>query len=125
MAINQLFSETFTNLGAVTTLYGRAIGAATSVPTGQKGPWVITRTGVGLLTITLNRKFAGLLSAKFTVIDTGTIDDWAVTVDTDLTTGNTIPVAIWKSSTAPDLPTTATLLIEITLQDTAAKPAGY
>ena len=125
MAINSFFDETFSNLPATVTLYGRATGAATSSFTGVKGPWTITRSNVGIHSLVLNRKFQGLLSANFSVIDTGTIDDWEVTLSSDLTSGTTIGLQIFKGGTAADMPTTAKLLIELVVQDTSSKPAGF
>lgn len=125
MTINQFFDEQQVNLGGVVTLHGRGTGAATSALTGVKGPWTITRSNVGTHSIVLNRKFAGLLNAVFAVIDGGTIDDWEVTLSSDLTTNNTIGIQVFKGGTAADLPTTATLLITLILRDTSAKPAGF
>ena len=125
MTINTFFDEQYTNLGGVVTLHGRGTGAATSALTSQKGPWAITRTGVGLHTITLNRKFAGLLNANFSVIDVTTEDDWEVVLKTDLTSNQTVGIAIFKGGVAADLSTDEKLLISLTLQDTAAKPAGF
>ena len=125
MTINTMFSEVKTNVGGVTTLHGRGTGAATSALTSVKGPWTITRSGVGTHTITLNRKFAGLLNAQFAVIDVTTADDWEVVLTTDLTSNQTIGIAIFKGGTAADLSTDEKLLITLTLQDTAVKPAGF
>ena len=125
MTINTLFQEQYTNLGGVVTLHGRGTGAATSPLTGVKGPWTITRTGVGTHTITLSRKFAGLLNAHFNVIDVTTQDDWEVTVATDLTSNQTIGIAVFKGGVAADLSTDEKLLITLVLQDTTAKPAGF
>ena len=125
MTINTFFQESMDNLGSVVRLHGRATGAATSSFTGVKGPWTITRSNVGIHSLVLNRKFAGLLNAQFAVIDTGTIDDWEVTLSSDLTSGTTIGLQIFKGGTAADMPTTAKLLITLTLQDTSAKPAGF
>jgi len=125
MTINQRFQEFQTNLGSTVVLHGRATGAGASALTGQKGPWAITRTGVGLHTITLNQKFAGLLNAQFAVIDVTTPDDWEVVLTTDLTNNQTIGIAIFKGGTAAELTTDEKLLITLTLQDTSAKPAGF
>lgn len=125
MTINAFFDEQYTNLGGVVTCHGRGTGAATSALTAVKGPWTITRSGVGTHSIVLNRKFSGLLNAQFAVIDGGTIDDWEVTLSSDLTTNNTIGIQVFKGGAAADLPATAKLLITLVLQDTAAKPAGF
>lgn len=125
MTVNTLIEQQYTNLGGVVTLHGRGTGAATSALTSVKGPWTITRSGVGTHSIVLNRKFSGLLNAMFSVIDGGVIDDWEVTISADLATGNTIGIQVFKGGTATDLPATAKLLITLVLQDSAAKPAGF
>ena len=125
MTVNTLIEQQYTNLGGVVTLHGRGTGAATSALTSVKGPWTITRTGVGTHTITLNRKFSGLLNALFNVIDVTTQDDWEVTVSTDLTSNQTIGIAIFKGGVAADLSTDEKLLITLVLQGSAAKPAGF
>lgn len=125
MTINQFVEQQYTNLGGVTTLHGRGTGAATSALTSVKGPWTITRSGVGTHSIVLNRKYAGLLNAVFAVIDGGVIDDWEVTLSSDLTTNNTIGIQVFKGGGVSDLPATAKLLITLVLQDTSAKPAGF
>lgn len=125
MATPQKYEEMFTNLPGVVTLYGRATGAATSAFTGVKGPWTISRSGVGTHSIVLTEKYQGLISAKFSVIDTGTIDDWEVTLSSDLTSNTTIGIQVFKGGAAADMPTTAKLLIEISLQSSSTKPAGF
>lgn len=125
MAINTFFQEQYTNLGGIVTCHGRGTGAGASALTSVKGPWTITRTGVGLHTITLNRKFAGLLQFVGTVIDVTTPDDWSVFITTDLASNQTVGIAIFKGGTAADLSTDEKLLITLVLQDTAAKPAGF
>ncbi len=116
--------STASNLGSVVKIYAKGVGAATSDLTGVKGVTSITRGGgAGIHSIVLDRKFQSLLMFAFTVLDTGTVDDWEVIPTADLATGNTIAIQVFKGGTAADLPTTATLLMEITLSDTAAKPA--
>lgn len=125
MTINSFFDESQHNLPMVVMLHGRGTGAATSALTSVKGPWTITRSGVGTHSIVLNRKFAGLLNCVFSVIDTGTIDDWQVTLSADLATGNTLGIQVFKGGTAADLPATAKLLITLVMQDSSTKPAGF
>ena len=126
MAIHSLFKQQQVNVPGLVTIYGRAVGAATSDMTGLVGMGItsIARGGVGIHTITLDKKYAGLLMASFAVIDTGTIDDWEITLDTDLTSGNSFVINVFKGGAAADLPTSATLLMEICLQNTAVKPDG-
>jgi hypothetical protein len=125
MTIKQLYRcSTTSNLGSVSKVYAKGVGAATSDLTGVKGVASIVRGGgAGIHTITLDRKFKSLLMFAYSVIDTGTVDDWTVVPTADLATGNTIAIQVFKGGTAADLPTTATLLMEITLGDTAALPA--
>lgn len=125
MTINQFYSDQQTNVGGVVKLYGRGTGAATSALTSVKGPWTITRSGVGTHSIVTSQKYAGLLNASFQVIDGGTIDDWEVVLSADLATGNTIGIQVFKGGVAADLPATAKLLIELTLANSAAKPAAF
>lgn len=126
MAIHSMFKLSQVNVPGLVTLFGRAVGAATSNMTGLVGLGItsITRSDVGIHTVVFDKKYAGLLHAKFQVIDTGTIDDWSVTLDTDLTNGNTVVINVFKGGTAADLPTTATLLMEFNLQDSSVKPDG-
>lgn len=126
MAIHSLFKQQQVNVPGLVTIFARAVGAATSNMTGLVGLGVtsIVRSGVGTHTITLDKKYAGLLMASFAVVDTGTIDDWEITLDTDLTSGTSFDIQVFKGGTAADLPTTATLLMEISLQNTAVKPDG-
>lgn len=126
MAINSMFQRQLVNVPGLTSLFGRCVGAATSNVTGLVGMGItsIVRSGVGTHTVTLGKKYAGLLGANFAVIDTGTIDDWEVTLDTDLTSGNAFDIQVFKGGTAADLPTTATLLFEISVQDSSVKPDG-
>jgi hypothetical protein len=124
MTVRQAVSRQTVSIGGVHKIYGRAVGAATSNMTGLEGPGIasIVRGGVGIHTITLNEKYQGLLMAAFNVIDTGTIDDWEVTLDTDLTSGNTFVINVFKGGTAADLPTTTVLLMELTMNNSSVKP---
>lgn len=126
MTINSMFRQQKVNVPGLVTLFGRCVGAATSDVTGLVGMGIasIARTNVGIHTVTLGAKYAGLLGWKCAVIDTGTIDDWEVTLDTDLSSGNSFVIQVFKGGTAADLPTTATLLFEISLQDSSVKPDG-
>ena len=127
MANTQFFEKQYVNLGGVTTLFARGTGAATASLTGVKGNGVtsIVRTGVGLHTITLGRKFQGLLNLDGNVIDVTTEDDWEVTLKSDLTANQTIAIAVFKGGIAADLSTDEKLLLTIALQDTSVKPAGF
>lgn len=127
MAAHNFSTKQFTLERDVVTLYCRGVGAATSSLTGVKGKGLtsITRTGVGAHTITFDAKYNGLLFAVFSIIDTGTVDDWEVTLVEDLTTSNELKIAIFKGGTAADLATTGTLLGKFDLSNTAQLPKGY
>lgn len=125
MAIRQAVPRSTVNIGGVHKIFGRAVGAATSDMTGLEGPGIasIVRGGsAGIHTITLSEKYQGLLMASFAVIDTGTIDDWEITLDTDLSSGNSFVINVFKGGAAADLPTTATLLMELTMNKSAVMP---
>jgi len=127
MPINQFVEQQQVNVGGVVTLHARGTGAGAANLTGVKGNGItsITRTGVGTHRITLARKYAGLLNVIANVIDVTTPDDWEVNVLTDLTSNQTIDIAIYKGGIAAELTTDEKLLLSLILQDTAAKPAGF
>ena len=78
-------------------------------------------SGSGVYNITLTDNWAALIFTSFNVIDTGTIDDWEVIVDVDLTT-KVVAIQVFKGGVAADLPTTATLMGVMVLLDSAALP---
>lgn len=125
MTINQFVEQQYTNLGGVTTLYGRGTGAGALTLTSVKGPWTFTYVSTGKYTITLNRKFAGLLDFTGTVIDVTTPDDWEVFLATDLTSNNAISFLVYKGGTLADLSTDEKILLRVVLQDSAVKPSGF
>lgn len=81
----------------------------------------VAHTGTGAYTITLTDTWNACMGAWFNVIDTGTIDDWEIIIDTDLAS-KTITIQVFKGGTAADLPTTATLVGRVVLLNSAAKP---
>ena len=127
MSAKNFTKEQFTMERDLCSLFFRFTGGGAGQPTALKGKGILSATWatVGIYTIVLDSKFNGLLMAQFAVIDTGTIDDWAVTLDTDLTTGDTLVINVFKGGTAADLPTTAKLLGRLDLSNTAQLPAGY
>lgn len=128
MAAHNFIREQATLERDLVTLYFRGTGAATSSLTAVKGKGLtsITRGGsAGIHTVVLDAKYNGLLYAQFQVIDTGTVDDWEVTLTSDLTTGNTFTIQVFKGGAAADLPTTAKLLAQIVLSNSAQLPVGY
>lgn len=125
MAIKQRFSEMQVNLPGVVKIFARGTGAGAANLTSVKGVTSIAETATGKYTVTLPQKFAGLLMVSGIVIDPTSVDDWEVSLESDLTSNQTFGILVTKSGTATDLTTDEKLLLEITLQDTAAKPAGF
>ena len=78
-------------------------------------------SGSGQYNITLTDTWAALVYASFNVIDTGTIDDWEVIVDVDLTS-KVVAIQVFKGGAAADLPTTATLMGLLVMANSSAKP---
>lgn len=124
-SIHQKYSRITTNVPSVTKVYARGTGAGAANLTGIKGVTSIAQTATGKYTITLDRKYKGLLAFNGSVIDVTSVDDWAVALESDLTSNQTIGILVTKSGTATDLTTDEKLLLEITLQETAMLPAGY
>ncbi len=81
----------------------------------------VVRTGPGAYTITLTDTWNACMGAWFNVVDTGTIDDWEVIIDTDLAS-KTIAIQVFQGGLAADLPTTATLVGRVVLLNSTAKP---
>jgi len=125
MAINQFFEESMHNLGGVIFIHARGTGAGTSDMTAVKGVTSIVRASAGTYTVTLPRKFSGLLNCVGQVIDVTTPDDWEVNLGTDLTNGNTLTVTTWKGGIAADLSTDEKILLTIILRNSNTKPAGF
>lgn len=127
MTVNTFFGESMQNVGRVVMIHARGTGAGAANLTSVKGNGItsITRTGVGTHRITLARKFQGLLNVIANIIDVTTPDDWEVNVLTDLTSNQTIDIAIYKSGAAAELTSDEKLLLTLVLQDTSAKPAGF
>lgn len=110
--IVELFLKSVGNTASnMTTTYG--LGMSTT----------ITRNSAGTYGITLSDKYAALIHATFNVIDAGTVDDWTVNIVSEaVATTKIIVITVFKSGTAADLPTTATLTGQITLSNTAIIP---
>lgn len=132
MTIKQHFGEMKTNVPSTLRILGSGVGAATSSLTSQKGV-TITRTGVGLHTITLSKKYAGLLACNLSVKSTGTVANWqAMLLADNVASAGTLTIAILgsavdhtNSNKAIDLTTAEKLLIDITVENTNVKPAGF
>lgn len=123
--INQQYGEIKTNVPSVVKIFARGTGAGAANLTSVKGVTSIAETATGKYTVTLPRKYQGLLMVSGIVIDPTSVDDWEVSLESDLTTNQTFGILVTKSGTAADLTTDEKLLLEITLEDSAVKPAGF
>ena len=131
MTINTRFEQSQDNTPCTVRLHGKGVGAATSSLTSQKG-LTFTRTGVGIHTVTLPTKFSGLLNVMGTVVST-TAANWHVHVNTDaVASAGTLTITILSAAAdhtnapkATDLSTSETLFLDVVVQDTATKPAGF
>ncbi len=127
MAARSFNGEIYQLEPATIQIFGRATGAGAANMTALKGKGVtsITRTGTGAHTIVLADKYKGVLMAQFAVISTATADDYEVMLTSDLTSGTTVGIAIFKGGAAADLQTTDTLLFKFELVDTTTVPTSY
>lgn len=123
--VHQKYGEIRTNVPGVSIVYARGTGAGAANLTAVKGVTSIAETATGKYTVTLDRKYKGLLMFNGVVIDPTSVDDWEVSLESDLTSNQTIGILVTKSGTATDLTTDEKILLEITLQDTATLPAGF
>ena len=116
----------------VVKIFGKCVGNTTSNPTGVAGAGVagVTRSGVGLYTITLQDKWNTFLGAKFTVIDSSALEHYEITVSSEtVASTKTVNLTIWGAATgvAPvklDLGTDVTLRFEIDLSNTGQTPSS-
>ncbi len=124
--------ETKSNVPSTVRLHISGVGAATSNLTSQKGA-TIARTDVGLHTVTLPRKYAGIVGISFSIKSTGTVANWQAMLLVDsVASAGTFTIAILgcavdhtNAPKAIDLSTAEKLYIEVTLEDTAVKPANF
>lgn len=132
MTIKTFFDEALANVPSTVKLYVSGVGASAADLTSVKGATLIDQTATGLYTVTLPRKFAGLLNLSWNVKST-TAANWSVqiiseTVATDGKVNIAVLSAADNAATAPtkaNLTTGETLFLEFTLQDTKTKPAGF
>lgn len=123
--VHQFNSEIQSNVSGVVKIFARGTGAGAANLTSVKGVTSIAETATGKYTVTLDRKFQGLLMVSGVVIDPTSVDDWEVSLESDLTSNQTFGILVTKSGTATDLTTDEKLLLEITVQDSATKPAAF
>lgn len=124
MGIKQYYSEVQTNVSGLKIIYASGTGAGAANLTSVKGVASIAETATGKYTVTLDHKVQKLLWMQGVVVDPTTVDDWEVTIETDLTSNNAFGILVTKSGTAADLTTDEKLLLVIHVQDSATLPAG-
>ena len=131
MTINSHFGEVKTNVPSKVVLEVSGIGAGAADCTSVKGATTIDQTATGLYTITLPRKYDGLVNVVGMVMSS-TAANWQVqlrshTVSSDGKFLIAILKAADNAATAPtvtDLTTSEKLLLTVTLQDTAVNPSA-
>ena len=126
MAARNLCALQALDRGAV-LIFGGGTGAAASALTAVKGAGVssIAETATGKYTITLTDKWNTFLFFSGVVIDTTTVDDWAVTVEEELvSTSKTVKILVTKSGTATDLTTDEKLKFMLAVSNTSQPPTA-
>lgn len=131
MTINTHFTEVQTNVPSKLILEVSGIGAGAADCTSVKGATLIDQTATGLYTVTLPRKYDGLLNLHGMVMSS-TAGNWHVqlrshTVASDGKFLIAILFAADNAATAPtvtNLSTSEKLLLTVTLQDSDAKPSS-
>lgn len=131
MTINTQFTEIKTNVPSKVVLEISGIGAAAAALTSVKGATLIGQTATGLYTVTLPRKYDGLLNVVGMVMS-ATPANWHVQLKSHtVATDGKFLIAILSAAdnalnapTVTNLTTSETLLLTVTLQDTAANPSS-
>jgi len=124
MSRPQYYEEIQTNVAGLKIIYASGTGAGAANLTSVKGVASIAETATGKYTVTLKHKVKRLLWVQGVVVDPTSVDDWEVSVETDLTTNNAFGILVTKSGTAADLTTDEKLLLVIHVQDSSTLPAG-
>lgn len=118
----------------VYTILGKCVGAGTANPTALKGKGIasVTRTALGKYTITLQDKWAALLSLDLSFIDsTGAIQfTYNIVSETVSATTKAINITVFSSATAvapgiADLAATTTMKMCIMLSNSSQIPTDY
>lgn len=128
MAARSFKNQSYQLEPEVVTLFGRFTGAGDAAnPTALKGKGItsVTSAATGVHILTLANKYNGLLYFTAAIIDTTTLDDWEVTLATDLVTNNTVTFHTFKGGTLANLTTDEKLLFKLDLSNSAALPLGY
>lgn len=131
MTINSMFPVTETNVHRKVVLEVSGVGAGTDACTSVKGATSIDQTATGLYTITLKRKYDGLVNLVGMVMS-ATPANWHVQLKSHtVATDGKILIAILSAAdnaatapTATDLTTSQKLLLTITVQDSNVKPSS-
>lgn len=131
MTINSQFTEIQTNVPSKVVLEISGVGAGAADLTSVKGATLIDQTATGLYTVTLPRKYDGLVNVVGMVMSS-TAANWQVqlrshTVSTDGKFLIAILSAADNAATAPtvtNLSSSEKLLLTVTLQDTAVNPSA-
>lgn len=133
MAARSSFSSQHILSPGVHRVVGRCVGAAAANPTGLKGNGIasIAYVSTGKYTITLSDKWAGLVTADFSVIDSTGLKHFLVTPSAEtVASSKTISISVSSAAfgSAPalaDLASTETLLIELVLSNSSSNPKPY
>lgn len=131
MTINTHFTEVQTNVPSKLVLEVSGIGAGANDLTSVKGATTIDQTATGLYTVTLPRKYDGLVNVVGMVMSS-TAANWQVQLRSHtVATDGKFLIAILKAAdnaaTAPtvtDLTTSEKLMLTVTLQDSDQKPSS-
>lgn len=131
MTINTMFSEVKTNVPSKIVLEISGIGAAAADLTSVKGATLIDQTATGLYTVTLPRKYDGLVGFTGTVLSS-TAANWSVQIRSHtISSDGKFLIAVLKAAdnaanapTVTNLTTSDTLLLTVTVQDSDVKPSA-
>lgn len=131
MTINQQFQETQTNVPSRVDLYARGVGNGAASLTGVKGVTSIAWVSTGKYTVTLPKKYAGLVNVTGSVVNSAgtTLSQVFASADAVASAG-TITIEVFGGLTAAaparrDLTSADTLLLVISVMDSAQRPAKF
>lgn len=133
MGIHNMTDRRYALERDVVEIYGRCTGAGAANPTAVKGKGIvsITRSGVGLYTITLDTPWMALLDFNPIVVGPTATGHWEVNVVSEtLSSTKTINIAVWGAATATapalkDLTAAERLQFTITASNSTQVPLGY
>lgn len=131
MTVKQRFQEFQHNVPSLVKLFGRGTGAGASSLTSVKGVTSVAWVSTGKYTVNLDRKYAGLVGLRGTVINSaGTTLSQVFPSAEAVASAGTITIEVFGGLTAAaparrDLTSADILLLEIDLMDSAQKPAAF